>query len=94
MSKGFGAPSSSPPSATIKKLKRSVIKEFEALDDPRGKREPKHLLVDILSIAILAVLSGADNMVVVETYGKAKRQWLETFLALPHGIPRKKTWTK
>ena len=75
MSKGFGAPISSPPSATIKKLKRSVIKEFEALDDPRVKREPKHLLVDIVTIAILAVLSGADHMVAVETYGNAKRQW-------------------
>ena len=94
MSKGFAAPTSSPPSATIKKLKRSVMKQFEALDDPRVKREPKHLLVDILTIAILAVLSGADNMVAVETYGKAKQQWLETFLELPHGIPSHDTFSR
>ena len=94
MSKGFGTPTSSPPSATIKKLKRSVVKQFEALDDPRVKREPKHLLVDILAISILAVLSGADNMVAVETYGKAKQQWLETFLELPHGIPSHDTFSR
>ncbi len=70
------------------------MKQFEALDDPRVKREPKHLLVDILTIAILAVLSGADNMVGVETYGKAKQQWLETFLKLPHGIPSHDTFSR
>jgi predicted transposase YbfD/YdcC len=94
MSKGFGASTSSPPSATIKKLKRSLIREFEALEDPRVKREPKHLLLDIVTIAILAVLSGADNMVAVETYGNAKRQWLETFLELPHGIPSHDTFSR
>ena len=36
------------------------------------KREPKHLLVDILAISILAVLSGADNMVAVETIGRSE----------------------
>ena len=41
MSKGFGVPTSSPPSATIKKLKRSVIKEFEALEDQRSETGAK-----------------------------------------------------
>lgn len=64
------------------------------MEDPRVKREPKHLLVNIVTIAILAVLSGADNMVAVETYGNAKRQWLETFLELPHGIPSHDTFSR
>ena len=33
-------------------------------------------------------------MVAVETYGKAKRQWLETFLVLPHGIPSHDTFSR
>ena len=52
-----------------------MIKKFEALDDPRVKREPKHLLIDIVIIAVLATLCGADSMVAVETYGKRKRKW-------------------
>jgi hypothetical protein len=67
MSKGFGPPPPSPLSRSIKKLKWSVIKEFERLEDPRVKREPKHLLIDIVTIAILATLCGADTMVAVET---------------------------
>ena len=94
MSKGFGASTSSAPSPTAKKLKRSIIKQFEALEDPRVKRKPDHLLIDIIAIAILAVISGADNMVAVETYGKAKQQWLETFLELPNGIPSHDTFSR
>lgn len=87
MSKGFAEQVKPNPPRTIKNLKRSVLQEFERLDDPRVKRSPKHLLIDIVTIAILATLCGADSMVAVETYGKGKQEWLETFLELPYGIP-------
>lgn len=94
MSNGCAPSASSAPSATAKKLKQSLIQRFEALEDPRVKRQPEHLLVDIVAIAILAVLSGADDMVAIETYGKAKQSWLETFLALPNGIPSHDTFSR
>jgi len=50
--------------------------------------------LDIIAIALFAVLSGADSTVGIETYGKAKRQWLETFLALPNGIPSHDTFAR
>jgi predicted transposase YbfD/YdcC len=93
MSHGFGPPASVPPSSTIKKLKRSLHQQFESLEDPRV-RQPEHLLLDIVAIAILAVISGADDMVAVETYGKAKAAWLKTFLALPNGIPSHDTFSR
>ena len=40
----------------------------------------------------MAVLSGADAFVAIEAYGKAKREWLETFLELPKGIPSHDTF--
>ncbi len=46
----------------------------------------------IVTIAILAVLSGANGFVAIATYGKAKQAWLETFLDLPHGIPSHDTF--
>jgi predicted transposase YbfD/YdcC len=48
--------------------------------------------VSIITIAILATIAGANDLVAIETYGKAKKAWLETFLALPNGIPSHDTF--
>lgn len=94
MATGFGTPPGSPPPPTAKKLKQSLSKQFQALSDPRRKRKPDHLLLDLVAIAILAVLGGANDMVAIETYGKAKQAWLETFLQLPNGLPSHDTFSR
>jgi len=94
MATGFAALPPSSPSSTPKKLKQILREPFKALEDPRVKRKPEHLLVDIVAIAILAVRSGANDLVAVETYGKAKQTWLETFLELPNGIPSHDTFSR
>ncbi len=73
-------------------LKKSVLQNFQHLEDPRTGRRRDHNLIDIITIAILAVLSGADGFVAIETYGKAKQKWLSTFLELPYGIPSHDTF--
>jgi predicted transposase YbfD/YdcC len=65
---------------------------FAEITDPRVERTKLHLLVDILGIAICAVLCGADTWVEMAAYGNAKEQWLRQFLALPHGIPSHDTF--
>src|SRR5579884_3716764 len=65
---------------------------FAALTDPRSDHTKRHLLLDILTIALCAIISGADEWVAMEAYGKAKQEWLETFLALPNGIPSHDTF--
>jgi predicted transposase YbfD/YdcC len=67
---------------------------FAAISDPRVERTRLHELVDILVIAICAVICGADSWVEMETYGRAKEQWLRQFLALPHGIPSHDTFSR
>jgi len=52
------------------------------------------LLTDILVIAILAVIAGAEGWEDIENYGIAKQQWLEEFLELPHGIPSDDTFRR
>ena len=47
-----------------------------------------------MTIAVLGILCGADSIVAVETYGKRKQAWLETFLELPHGIPSHDTFSR
>lgn len=65
---------------------------FATIDEPRIDRTKDHTLLDIIIIAICAVICGADGWVDVEEFGKSKRAWLETFLELPNGIPSHDTF--
>ena len=49
---------------------------FAVVDDPRIDRTKDHALLDMIIIAICAVICGADGWVQVEEFGKAKRAWL------------------
>lgn len=67
---------------------------FGNLPDPREGQNVQHPLLNILGIAICAVIGGADNWVDVETFGQAKQEWFETFLELPYGIPSHDTFAR
>lgn len=71
---------------------RGLLRHFDSLDDPRMDRTRLHRLDDILAIAILAVICGAEGWTDVENFGESKRDWLKTFLHLPHGIPSHDTF--
>src|SRR5215211_5308802 len=70
----------------------SLREQFAELDDPRVERGRRHELLDIVTIALCAVICGAESWVEVETFGRAKEAWLRTFLALPNGIPSHDTF--
>ena len=65
---------------------------FTDVEDPRIDRRKRHKLIDIIVIAICAVICGADGWVAIEKFGKAKRSWLKRFLELPNGIPSHDTF--
>lgn len=75
-------------------LLATLDQHFSDLADPRVDRTKLHKLVDILVIAICAVIAGADNWEDVEAFGKAKVEWFQTFLELPNGIPAHDTFTR
>ncbi|MGD2180696.1 ISAs1 family transposase [Lusitaniella coriacea] len=68
-------------------LKETVQQCFGGLEDPRVPHLCAHQLLDIMTLAVFALLAGAEGWVGIETYGKAKEDWLKTFLELPNGIP-------
>ena len=65
----------------------SLLEYFKTLDDPRAEHLLAHHLLDIIGLTICAVICGADTWVDIENYGRAKQEWLRSFLALPNGIP-------
>ena len=69
-----------------------LTERFSDLEDSRTGRAKRHELIDVVVIAISAVICGADSWVDVEMYGKSKRDWLDRFLSLPNGIPSHDTF--
>jgi predicted transposase YbfD/YdcC len=51
-------------------------------------------LQDIIVIALCAVIAGAQDWQDIETFGRQRRNWLQRFLALPHGIPSHDTFER
>jgi len=75
-----------------KKPLEAIEEHFSKVPDPRKDRTKDHKLIDIIAIAICAVICGAEGWVDIELYGKSKQPWLSTFLELPNGIPSHDTF--
>jgi predicted transposase YbfD/YdcC len=72
----------------------ALIAAFETIEDPRCAWKVEHRLLDILVIAVCAVLGEAESFEDIALYGRCKRQWLEGFLELPNGIPSHDTFRR
>ena len=75
-----------------KKPLEAIEEHFSKVTDPRKDRTKDHKLIDIIAIAVCAVICGAEGWVDIELYGKSKQHWLSTFLELPNGIPSHDTF--
>ena len=67
---------------------------FGAVDDPRCCGKVEHRLLDILVIAVCAVVACAESWDDIALYGRSKLTWLRTFLELPNGIPSHDTFRR
>ncbi len=70
------------------------FEHFSVLADPRTDRTKKHLLVDILFIAICTIICGGEGFTDMEAFGEAKERWLRKYLELPYGIPSHDTFRR
>jgi predicted transposase YbfD/YdcC len=70
----------------------AITDVFSDLPDPRLDRNKRHHLTDILTIALCAILCGANTWEQIAAYGTAKRDWFARFLPLPGGIPSHDTF--
>ena len=76
----------------MEKAFASIQKNFASLEDPRILLKTAHKLIDIIIIAICAVICGADTWAQIEEFGKTRVEWFESFLELPNGIPSHDTF--
>jgi predicted transposase YbfD/YdcC len=67
---------------------------FTGLEDPRETSRCDHQLIDILVIAVCAVIACAESWEDIALYGRSKQAWLKSFLALPNGIPSHDTFRR
>ena len=67
---------------------------FGSVTDPRVARTRRHNLLDILFIALCAMISGAEDYVAIAEYGRIKRVWFKDLLELPNGIPSHDTFRR
>ena len=72
----------------------ALIAAFETIEDPRCAWKVEHRLLDILVIAVCAVLGEAESFEDIALYGRCKHEWLARFLALPNGIPSHDTFRR
>lgn len=69
-----------------------ITEHFGKVGDPRKGNATRHKLLDMIVIAICAVLCGADGWSEIALYGRSKLSWFKKFLELPHGIPSHDTF--
>lgn len=72
----------------------NIQRHFRHLRDTRINRRKRHMLINIVVIAICAVVSGAEDWQQIEAFGKNRRDWLKGFLKLPHGTPSHDTFER
>ena len=75
-----------------KKPLEAIEEHFSKVTDPRIERTKDHKLIDIIAVAICAVICGAEGWTDTENFGKSKEIWLRSFLELPNGIPSHDTF--
>lgn len=74
--------------------KLSFIEHFRTIPDPRVNRTKDHALIDVLVIAVCALICGGETFNDMEDFGKAKEGWFKTFLGLTNGIPSHDTFNR
>jgi predicted transposase YbfD/YdcC len=73
---------------------KSLLQHFSSVSDPRIDRTKRHKLIDILVISICATICGAETWEDFELFGYAKKDWFNSFLELPGGVPSHDTFRR
>jgi predicted transposase YbfD/YdcC len=71
-----------------------ILKHFSTLRDPRVARTRRHSLLNVLVMALLGVIAGADGWKELALFARTRARWFATFLDMPHGAPSADTFRR
>jgi predicted transposase YbfD/YdcC len=72
----------------------SIKKHFRKLQDPRVVGRSRHLLVDLIVLAICGVIANCDDWPDIALFARQRVAWFKRFLKLPHGVPSHDTFER
>jgi len=72
----------------------SIKTHFAKLRDPRRRHRRLHRLLDIVTIALCAVIAGCNSWTDIAAFGRRRHSWFQKFLTLPNGIPAHDTFER
>jgi len=72
----------------------SIKKHFRPLPDPRVVGRTKHLLIDIIVMAICGVIANCDDWPDIAQFAREREGWFRRFLKLPDGVPSHDTFER
>lgn len=75
-------------------VKPNIVTVLSGVPDPRRPQHntKKHALIDIIVIAVVGCICGAESWVDIADFGVARQSWFEQFLELANGIPSPDTF--
>src|SRR5687767_3977384 len=71
-----------------------IVRHFAALPDPRVRGRCEHRLLDVVVMALCAVIANCDDWHQIALFARERRDWFARFLALPNGIPSHDTFER
>jgi predicted transposase YbfD/YdcC len=72
----------------------SIKRYFRPLKDPRVVKRSRHLLVDIIVMAICGVIADCDDWADIAQFAQQRQGWFQRFLKLPEGVPSHDTFER
>jgi predicted transposase YbfD/YdcC len=72
----------------------ALRKHFRPLKDPRVVGRSRHLLFDILVLAICGVIGNCDDWPDIALFAQKRETWFRRFLKLPYGVPSHDTFER
>lgn len=78
----------------VRMVRPEICVFFGELEDPRVTRTRRHDLVEIIVMAVLAVICNADGWPDIAHFCSVREPWLRTILRLRHGVPSASTFRR